>query len=84
MSDGTPVSGTRHVDLNGYGWICTGCKKVISSEPFGACHDCGHPFRAATADDLDCDRCDADDGRRLMDRTGEYDRLCPLHRRGER
>lgn len=60
----------------GYGWICTGCKKVVSSQPFSPCHDCGGHYRPATKDDLACDRCGDDDGRRLLDRTGEYDRLC--------
>jgi len=60
----------------GYAWICTGCKKIISSQPFGPCHDCGGHYRPATADDAACDRCDDPDGRRLLDRTGEHDRLC--------
>ncbi len=72
--DGTQVSAVSRDD--GYAWICTGCKKVITSRPFGPCHDCGHHFRTAKTEDLQCDRCGDDDGQRLMDRTGEYDRLC--------
>jgi hypothetical protein len=71
------MSDTVRQSERGYGWICTGCKKVISSQPFGPCHDCGGHYRPAIDDDLACDRCGCDDGRRLVDRSGEYDRLCP-------
>jgi Zn finger protein HypA/HybF involved in hydrogenase expression len=60
------------------GWICTGCKKLITTQPFGQCADCGAEYRRATYDDLACDRCGANNGRRLLDRTGEFDRLCRI------
>lgn len=58
------------------GWICTGCAKIVSSQPFGRCHDCGSIFREATREDALCDRCGDRDGKRLLDRSGDYDRLC--------
>lgn len=58
------------------GWICTGCAKITTSQPFGRCHDCGSIFREATPDDALCDRCGDLDGKRLLDRRGDYDRLC--------
>lgn len=57
-------------------WICTGCKKITSSQPMASCHDCGAHFREATAADAACDRCGDPYGLRLLDRTGEFDRLC--------
>jgi hypothetical protein len=57
-------------------WICTGCAKITSSQPFGRCHDCSSIFRKATRNDELCDRCEEDDGKRLLDRSGDYDRLC--------
>jgi hypothetical protein len=72
---GQSTTGTNRE--RGYGWICTGCKKIVSSQPFGPCHDCGGHYRPATDEDPACDRCEDEDGRRLLDRTGEFDRLCP-------
>lgn len=69
---------TQGTEDGWHGWICTTCKKVISSRPFGQCEDCGGSFRAATEEDLECDRCGAGEGRRLLDRTGEFDRLCKV------
>jgi DNA-directed RNA polymerase subunit RPC12/RpoP len=66
------VSGVSH----GH-YICTTCKKVVPSRPPHRCMDCGGGFRPAGPDDLACDRCGEREGRRLFDRTGEYDRLCP-------
>lgn len=56
-------------------WICTTCKKVIASQPFGNCQDCGGVFREAFPDDLACSRCGASESNRLMDRR-RFDRLC--------
>ena len=56
-------------------WMCDRCGKVISSQPFGRCHDCGGMFITPTADDLACDRCGADDSSRVFGPT-DYRRLC--------
>lgn len=58
------------------GWICTGCAKITSSHPFGRCHDCGSIFREATREDALCDRCSDRNGKRLLDRRNDHDRLC--------
>ena len=57
-------------------WICAKCAKLVSSRPFGRCHDCGGIFREATREDALCDRCGDSEGNRLLDRSGDYDRLC--------
>jgi len=58
------------------GWICTGCAKIVSSRPFGRCYDCQSIFREATPQDRLCDRCEDTEGKRLLDRSGDYERLC--------
>ena len=64
---------------HGQTWLCTTCKKAVTTDqPLTHCEDCGGHFRPATDDDLACDRCRADDANRLLDRTGEYDRLCRI------
>lgn len=56
-------------------FICMNCAKVISSQPFGRCQDCGGEFREATDEDLQCGRCNGRRGYRLA-RREQYDRLC--------
>jgi hypothetical protein len=55
--------------------ICTGCKKVVDGTPPGECHDCGGHYRAATPDDLKCERCGAPESARVFGPVDE-DRLC--------
>lgn len=75
MSDGG--QSTPATERPGHpGWICTKCAKLVSSRPFGRCHDCGGIFREATREDALCDRCGDSEGNRLLDRSGDYDRLC--------
>jgi len=68
------MSDTERQSERGYGWICTGCKKVISSQPFGPCHDCGGHYRPAIDDDLACDRCEDEDASRVF--NSDHNRLC--------
>jgi hypothetical protein len=63
---------------SGLGYICDRCEKHVtaSAMPSHPCHDCGGPFRQAAPSDIMCDRCADARGKRLVDRTGEYSRLC--------
>jgi predicted ATP-dependent serine protease len=80
MTDGeTSVDGTDH-DNSASGvhhkWMCTGCGKVISSQPFGRCTDCGGNWKTPTEEDLACDECGDPDAHGIF---GSTERLCTRH-----
>lgn len=41
----------------GYCWMCSGCLKIISSQPPTHCHDCGGHFRVPSESEFGCDVC---------------------------
>jgi len=57
-----------------HAWVCDGCGKHITSQPFGDCTDCGGPFLPATDDRLACDRCGDPDASSVF--NSEHNRLC--------
>lgn len=69
MSDGKSTTGIYHK-------MCGGCGKVISSQPFGPCSDCGSHWFTPTSEDLACDVCGDPNAHAIF---GSTDRLCTRH-----
>ena len=38
-------------------WMCSGCKKIITTRPPTHCQDCGGHFRVPTTEAFGCDEC---------------------------
>lgn len=57
-------------------FMCGGCGKVISSQPFGPCTDCGGHWKTPTQDDLACNVCGDPDSHGIF---GSTERLCTRH-----